>query len=109
MLPNNKYFVIMVSLGIIIGIIYYFYKNRPQDRLEKVSYSLILGGAIGNLVNRIFNGYVIDFIDIKIFDYNYPIFNLADTFIVIGVILLIIYTWRYKDGNNRKWWKYENW
>ena len=67
--------------------------------MEKVAFSLIVGGAIGNFVDRVFYGYVIDFIDIKIFKYDYPIFNLADSFIVIGVILLVIYTWRCENGN----------
>ena len=102
MLPSSKYFVLGISFIIIIGIICYLYKNRPKSNIEKVAYSLILGGAIGNFINRIFYGYVTDFIDIKIFSYDYPIFNLADTFIVIGVILLLIYTWRCKDGNNSK-------
>ena len=99
MLVNNKYLVLIVSLVIIIGIVYYVYKNRPVKKLEKVGYSLILGGAIGNFIDRVVHGYVIDFIDVKIFKYDYPIFNLADTFIVIGVFLLIICVWRCKDGN----------
>ena len=102
MLPSSKYLVLGISFIIIVGIIYYLYKNKPKSNVEKVAYSLILGGAIGNFINRIFYGYVTDFIDIKIFSYDYPIFNLADTFIVIGVILLLIYTWRCKDGNNSK-------
>lgn len=96
--------VLLISSFIIIGIILYIYKNRPKNKVEKIAYSMILGGAIGNFINRIIYGYVIDFIDVKIFGYNYPIFNLADTFIVIGVILLVVYTWRCNDGNkgNRK-------
>ena len=96
---NNKYLILAVSLIVIIAIIYYLYKNRPKSKIEKVSYSLILGGAIGNFINRCLCGYVTDFIDIKIFGYDYPIFNLADSFIVIGVILLVVYTWRYGDEN----------
>ena len=102
MFPGNRYLVLVVSFFIIIGIIYYLYKNKPTGRLEKLGYSLILGGAISNFIDRLVHGYVIDFIDVKIFNYDYPIFNLADTFIVIGVILLIIYTWRCKDGNKGK-------
>ena len=99
MLPNNKYLVLFISLFIILGMIYYIYKNNIISKLDKVSYALILGGAISNFIDRLVHGYVIDFIDIKIFTYNYPIFNLADTFIVCGVILLIISMWRCKDGN----------
>ena len=81
------------------GIVLYVYKNKPKYKLEKIAYSLILGGAIGNFLDRIVYGYVIDFLDFYIFGYNYPIFNLADTFIVLGVLLLIIYVWRYSDGD----------
>lgn len=101
-LSNNTYIVLGISLIIIIGIIWYIIKNKIDNKFEKIAYSLILGGAIGNFVNRIIYGYVIDFIDIKIFGYDYPIFNLADVFIVIGVILLIIYSWRNSNGNNSK-------
>lgn len=104
MFSSKTILVLLVSSFIILGIILYIYNNRPKNKLEKLAYSMILGGAIGNFVDRIIYGYVIDFIDIKIFGYDYPIFNLADSFIVIGVILLVIYTWRCNNGNksNRK-------
>lgn len=91
--------LVIVSLIIISFIIYYISKHRPKSRLEKVGYSLILGGAFGNLLDRVIYGYVIDFLDFNIFGYDYPIFNLADCFIFIGVVLLIIYTWRCNDGD----------
>lgn len=71
-------------------IIYYLMKNKITSKLELVSFSLIIGGSLGNLFDRIIRGYVVDFLDFRIFSYNFPIFNLADTFIVIGVLLLII-------------------
>lgn len=101
-LSNNTYIVLSISLMIIIGIIWYIMRNKIDNIFEKIAYSLILGGAIGNFVNRLIYGYVIDFIDIKIFGYDYPIFNLADVFIVAGVILLIMYSWRNSNGNNSK-------
>ena len=91
--------LVIVSLIIISFIIYYISKHRPKSRLEKVGYSLILGGAFGNLLDRVIYGYVVDFLDFNIFGYDYPIFNLADCFIFIGVVLLIIYTWRCNDGD----------
>ena len=91
--------LIIVSLIIITFIVYYISKNRPKTKIEKIGYALILGGAFGNLVDRIIYGYVIDFLDFNIFGYNYPIFNLADSFIFIGVLLIIIYTWRCENGN----------
>ena len=91
--------LIIVSLLIIVFLLYYISKNKPKYKIEKISYAMILGGAFGNLIDRIIYGYVIDFLDFNIFGYNYPIFNLADSFIFVGVLLLIIFTWRDKDGN----------
>ena len=96
---DKTWFVILLSFIIIIILFIYIYKNKPNFLIEKFGYSLILGGAIGNFIDRVIYGYVIDFFDFYIFGYDYPIFNLADTFIVIGVILLIVHWWRYKDGN----------
>lgn len=96
---DKTWMLIMVSLIIITLIIGYIWKNKPRTMLEKIGYSMLLGGSIGNFLDRIIYGYVIDFFDFYIFGYNYPIFNMADTFIVVGVILLVIYTWRCKDGN----------
>lgn len=98
---NQTLLVLIVSTIVIIGIIMYIQKNKPKTKIEKISYSMILGGALGNLIERIIHGYVTDFIDIYIFNYNYPIFNLADTFIVIGAILLIIISWRSEYGKNK--------
>jgi len=93
--------VLIISAIVIMGIIFYVRKNYPKALADKIAYSMILGGAIGNFINRIIYGYVTDFIDIKIFGYNYPVFNLADTFIVIGVILLIIISWRCEHVGNK--------
>lgn len=96
---GETWLLIIVSLIIISFIVWYIYKNRPKSKLEIVGYSMVLGGAIGNFIDRVIYGYVIDFFDFYIFGYDYPIFNLADSFILIGVILLVIYTWRCSDGN----------
>ena len=95
-LDDNTWIVTVISLLIIIGIIYYVYRNRVSKKILKIGYGLILGGAIGNFIDRVVYGYVIDFIDIDIFGWNYPIFNLADMFIVVGVILVMIDAWRCK-------------
>lgn len=95
-LDNNTWIVTVISLLIIIGIIYYVYRNRVSKKILKIGYGLIFGGAIGNFIDRIVYEYVIDFIDIDIFGWNYPIFNLADMFIVVGVILVMIDAWRCK-------------
>ena len=101
---NNTILVIIISVVIIGFLLFYIYKNKGNNKLENVSYAFILGGAIGNLIDRLVYGYVIDFLDFEILSYNAPIFNLADTFIVIGVILFLINTLRSRyDGNSSEW------
>lgn len=98
---NNTILVIIISVVVIGFLLFYIYKNKGNNKLENVSYAFILGGAIGNLIDRLVYGYVIDFLDFEILSYNAPIFNLADTFIVIGVILFLINTLRSRyDGNS---------
>ena len=77
----------ILSLLIIIGIIIYLIKDRNRIT-NYIPFILILSGSISNLVDRIFRGYVIDFIDINIF--NFPNFNIADICIVFGIFILII-------------------
>ncbi len=82
-LNNSQYLLIIISLVIIFYTLRYF-------SYHPLALSLLLGGTLGNLTDRIFRKEVIDFINIKLF--NYPLFNLADTFITIAITLLIIKT-----------------
>ena len=83
-------FFIIVS-AIAIGCIFYLLKNLPPDRKTfTATLSLVLGGAIGNLIDRIRMGEVIDFIDLHWYEIHWPAFNVADSAITIGVILLFI-------------------
>lgn len=73
-----------------IVIIYWLYKLPNNNKGLSLSLALILGGALGNLCDRIMHGYVIDFLDFHIKQYHWPVFNFADSAIVIGAIILII-------------------
>jgi len=86
-LQNQRWFFIVLTLVVILFIVYYIYKMYQTHKLFSFALALILGGAIGNLIDRISTGSVIDFLDVTII--NYPIFNIADSSIVIGVILMI--------------------
>lgn len=79
----------IVTIIVIIGVGVYFFKNRNKVSIfEKIGYSFILGGAIGNIIDRIFRGFVVDMIDFRgIWEF---VFNLADVWINIGVILIIV-------------------
>lgn len=89
-LVGKRIFLILIAVLVIVMLIRYIKKNNIQNKLELVSLALIIGGSLGNLMDRLVRGYVIDFLDFKLFNYNFPIFNLADTFIVIGVFLLLL-------------------
>ena len=82
---GNKYIILTISVVIIIGIIVFLLKNNKKIN-NYTPYILILSGSIGNLIDRIFRGYVIDFIDVKFI--NYPNFNIADISIVLGILYL---------------------
>ena len=81
-----------VTLGLALlalaGITYYARHLRPEERLARLGLSLILGGALGNLVDRIRLGYVLDFVDIYWRDWHFWAFNVADASITIGAILV---------------------
>ena len=81
-------FIIMTAIIFVVGFCY-LKKHPPKKIIEKLSICLIAGGALGNLADRIFRGYVVDMIDVNLFDY--PVFNVADCFIVIGAILMCVY------------------
>ena len=83
---NGRNFFIAFTFLSSIVLIYFII--REKDSIVKSALSMILGGAIGNLTDRIFRGGVIDFLDFRFGIYNYPVFNIADSFIVIGVFVL---------------------
>jgi signal peptidase II len=88
-LQNQKWFFVIVTIIIMLAIIYYIIKKKPGNKLLMVSLSMILGGAVGNLIDRIRYSYVIDFFDFNLI--NWPVFNVADSFVVVGTVLLSYY------------------
>ena len=98
-LTGQRIFLILIAIVILAVLFNYLRKTKVEGKIDKLAFSLIIGGSLGNLIDRIVRGYVIDFIDTKIFGYNFPVFNLADTFIVVGVFLLLI-TLSRKEGKN---------
>ena len=84
----QRYFLITVSM-IAIVVIPFFIKKNKKEPLALWSFTFILAGAIGNLIDRIYYGYVIDFLYLHVNDFYWPAFNIADSFITIGAFLLI--------------------
>lgn len=91
-LQGQMVFFYIVTIFVIIGLVYYMEKYARNNKLTAVSLSLILGGAIGNFIDRLLRQEVVDFLDVMIFKYDFPIFNVADSCLVIGVILIFIAT-----------------
>lgn len=86
-LSNNIYFLIFISLILIYFIISEIKKNNNKGYI--ISLLMILGGALGNLIDRIFRGYVVDYLSFELFSISFPVFNFADMLITFGTIYLI--------------------
>ncbi|WP_308810526.1 MULTISPECIES: signal peptidase II [Bacillaceae] len=88
-LQGQMWFFYIVTTVVIIGIVFYI-RKFSTDKLTGISLGLILGGAIGNFIDRIFRNEVVDFVHTYIFSYSFPVFNVADSALCIGVGLLVI-------------------
>jgi signal peptidase II len=101
-------FFLSVTMAVIVLILYYIYKSSDEEILGTFALSLILSGASGNMIDRVRFGEVIDFLDVYIGSHHWPAFNVADSAISIGAILLILELFRHKEdipvssGKNRK-------
>lgn len=85
---NISFYLGIMSL--IVSVFIFFWIWRSSIKIEIISLSLVLGGAIGNGIDRINNSYVIDFIDFHWTNFHWPAFNIADTFITLGAFIYII-------------------
>ena len=85
----------LLAFGLVV---FYFFKTPASDRLMKISLSLIMAGALGNLADRLVRGYVIDFLDLYIRNSHWPFFNVADSCISIGAVLMLLIFFRRKPA-----------
>ena len=89
MLANHRWvFMLFSSIAILALLVYLFY-FRPKNKLVKITLAMIIGGGIGNMIDRCWLGYVIDFIDFTLIDF--AIFNVADSFVTVGAFMLMGY------------------
>lgn len=86
---SRTYLLILIAIICLFFIIYEL-KNNLDDRVLSIGYSLVLAGLLGNFLDRLIDGYIIDYLSFKILGYNYPIFNFADILIVVGIVFVII-------------------
>lgn len=93
--------LIAVTAALMIAVAYLLIRRIVRHPLGVAADVLILGGGVGNIIDRIVHGYVVDMFDLLLFDY--PVFNLADCFVVVGVILgAVYYLWFYEKYDARK-------
>lgn len=98
--------IIFLCTGVAVAIIIKFMYSFKNNKLNSVAFGLLLGGLVGNLLDRMVFGYVRDFFDFILFKYDFPVFNVADICIVVGVFLLCIAVLKgeEKDGNSSNKW-----
>ncbi|MDD4623908.1 MAG: signal peptidase II [Bacilli bacterium] len=88
-LQDGGIIFIILSIIALVGLIRYVIIDKNIVKLEAISYALVLGGILGNFIDRIMYGYIIDYLDFYFFGYNFPVFNLADMCMVIGFMIII--------------------
>lgn len=91
-LEGNTFLLIVIGIISVVGILYYLNKINHISNLDMWIYSLLIGGILGNLIDRIIYGYVIDYISVFIGKSYFPVFNFADICIVVSVLLILFTT-----------------
>lgn len=88
----QRWFFVAVAFGASIFILWWLRNLRADERWTAASLALILGGAIGNVIDRLWHGHVIDFLDFHYAGYHWPAFNVADAAITVGAVTLVVYS-----------------
>ena len=96
-LEGQMGFFIILTLLVLMGLCWLFIKTPKESTFTRISFALLMAGAIGNFTDRVMFGYVRDFLDFLIFGYDFPIFNVADISLCIGVGLLALVTFLDKE------------
>ncbi|MGF9942396.1 signal peptidase II [Priestia megaterium] len=91
-LQGQMWFFYLITVVVVVGLIIYIQKLKKQDKWFGIALALMLGGAIGNFIDRVVRKEVVDFVNTYIFTYDFPIFNVADSALVVGVIIMFIMT-----------------
>lgn len=86
----QRWFFTGLALVVSVFLLSWLFKTERHQRLLPTALSLVLGGAIGNVIDRLMHGYVVDFIDVHVGGYHWPAFNIADSAITCGIILLLL-------------------
>lgn len=92
----QRWFFVALAVIVSVALSIWLKKLKPTAKLEAAALALIIGGAVGNVIDRFVHGYVIDFLDLYYGNYHWPAFNIADSAICIGAMLLILDSFRNK-------------
>ena len=93
----QKYFFIILAIAVSAMLVYFLYKNKAAQKLQNSAYALIIGGALANMADRSYHGFVVDFLDVYWREWHYPVFNIADIAISVGAGLLILDAFKNND------------
>lgn len=93
-LSNARWIFILFTIAVIIFLIIFMFRKNPESKLLNVALILIIGGGAGNLIDRIFYGYVVDYLSISFFP---PVCNFADYCVTVGAFILVIYLLFFSD------------
>ena len=97
-LQDSRIFFLIITVLFIAVLSYYLFKQKETlNSFDKLTFAFIYGGSIGNFIDRLTRHEVVDFLDFRIFGYDFPIFNLADCFICVGVVFLLFKIYREED------------
>lgn len=91
--------LILVAIAVLVALIMYG-RHFKENTRNTLAFGFLYAGIIGNLIDRTFYGYVIDFLDFQFGSYDFPVFNFADICITFGVLLLIIAIFKKEDSND---------
>ncbi|CAI0712724.1 signal peptidase II [Serratia fonticola] len=86
----QRWFFAGIAVAIVVVLLVMMYRTSAQQKLNNIAYAFIIGGALGNLFDRLWHGFVVDFIDFYIGNWHYPTFNLADSFICVGAAMIVL-------------------
>lgn len=99
---QQRTFLIVIAAVIALFIVFTLYRNSNKDKVNSLAFSLVLGGALGNVFDRLYHGFVVDFFDVVILGWHYPTFNVADISICCGAALLILKELFWKKAKQTK-------
>ena len=102
MFEGRMLFFYIITVAVLVFLIYFYKTEAKNNLLMQVGITLLMAGALGNFIDRLSFQEVVDFVDVLIINYDFPIFNVADSALTVGVIILLIEVFITGRGKNKK-------